>query len=82
MGRRADTPTKLQATAPQLSDVGLVRAARWFLADGNTIEAALDAVMVAAKKEWPDARIVFLRPAQFLINGGAAFIWPENGNGK
>lgn len=75
---RSDTPSKLQTVAarPELANP-LIRAARWYLADGHTVEECLSLIVIAAQQEWPDTRIVFLRSAQFLIDGGASFEWPE-----
>jgi hypothetical protein len=60
-----------------------MRAVRWFLADGHTVEQALDIVVAAAQKEWPDVRFRFTSSARFTIDGGdAPFVWPEAEDGK
>jgi hypothetical protein len=79
--KRADVlahsqPSKLHSAAPRPELAKpLIKAARWYLADGGTIEEALSLVVTAARQEWLDARIAFTQPARFRIDG-AEFEWP------
>jgi hypothetical protein len=69
-------PSKLHSAAPRAELAKpLIKAARWFLRDGGTIEESLSLVISAAQLEWLDARIAFTQPARFRIDG-TEFEWP------
>jgi hypothetical protein len=80
---RAEAPTKIQMPvdpAAGLTKV-LIRNARVFLAEGGTIEDALDCVMEAARREFA-CRVLVEQPMRLRIDGHT-HIWPaSDGNDR
>jgi hypothetical protein len=70
-------PSKIQTAASRAElTAPLIKAARWALADGHTLEECLSAVVTAAQREWSDVRIVIERSAHIRVDG-IVFLWPE-----
>ena len=70
MGRTTDGTSKLHAPndpAPGLT-AQLIRTTRWFLADGGTIEEALNCVIEGARQEFL-CRVLIEQPARLRIDG-------------
>ena len=66
----------LRTTNPDYRREAVIKATRYFLECGGTVEDGLDCVMEAARREFGGLRVFVHRPAELRIDG-VPYRWPD-----